>query len=795
MAQAAEEPRPPASATVEVVDTVPARVRRTMDLFRLAGLLLVLFAIAGLGTVASDTARAANSDLTRLLNQIPHLFIRALSLLGSLGVVALPIALVIREILRGQSRRLLEGLLTGVLAIGIVGGLDVAISARSSSALHGSLTTVAAGTTARPLDAYLAALVALCAVVGVAAEPVWRTAFWLAIGVYVLSAFVAQQASVLSLVASLAIGATVGIAVRYVAGSANERPDGQRVADELRRRDIALCRIERRPGTGEPFRNYHATTVDGRPLTVQVFDRDLIASGALYGLYRRLRIRAAVAAPPALSLERVAERRSLLAMAAATAGVRTPPIVAGVPCGPDTIVLVYADVAARPLERPTTAQLDDLWRNVERLHHARMTNRGLTAGHILVDDADRVVLPIPADGAVFASELRISLARAQVLIATAQMVGAQRAVQVARAALTDDQLAATMPLLQPVALPRETRAALKKDDSLLTAVRDQIQRQTRHQPPEPIRVERFRPRTIVSIAALIVAGYLVVGQLGSVDLVTVFTTARWGWVPAVLLASAGTYFAAGLSLTGYVQEKLLYLRTVLAQLAASFAGFVTPPSVGGLAVNIRYLRQSKLTATAATVSVSVSQVVNSVAHVVLLIVLAAATGAASETSLPIPSWAFIAVGVLAVLILGALAVPAVRRWVLRRTMPTLREALPRLLDLVTSPAKLAQALIGTLLLNACYVAALWFAVRAFGGSADVIAVAVVYLAGAGVASMAPTPGGLGAVELALSTGLAATGMPSAAAVSAVLLFRIATFWLPVPVGWLAFHHLQREGAL
>jgi uncharacterized protein (TIRG00374 family) len=466
-----------------------------------------------------------------------------------------------------------------------------------------------------------------------------------------------------------------------------------------------------------------------------------------------------------------------------------------VPCGPDTIVLVYTDIDARPLEQPTTAQLEDLWRNVERLHHVRMTNRGLTAQQILVDDAGRVVLPIPTDGAVFASELRISLARAQVLIATAQMVGAKRAVQVTRAALTDEQLAATMPLLQPVALPRETRAALKKDDTLLTEVRDQIQRQTRHEPPEPIRVERFRPRTIVSIAAMIVAGYLVIGQLGSVDLVTVFTTANWGWVPAVLLASAGTYVASALSLIGYVQEKLSFLRTVLAQLAASFAGFVTPPSVGGLAVNVRYLRQAKLTATAAAVSVSVSQVVNSVTHVVLLILLAAATGAESQTNLPIPSWVFVVVGVVAVLILAAMAVPAARHWVVARTMPAVREALPRLLDLVTSPAKLAQALTGTVLLNVCYIAALWFAMRAFGGTADLTAVAVIYLAGAGVASMAPTPGGLGAVEIALSTGLAATGMPSAAAVSAVLLFRIATFWLPVPVGWLAFHHLQEQGAL
>ncbi|HEY0401994.1 MAG TPA: lysylphosphatidylglycerol synthase domain-containing protein, partial [Blastococcus sp.] len=69
------------------------------------------------------------------------------------------------------------------------------------------------------------------------------------------------------------------------------------------------------------------------------------------------------------------------------------------------------------------------------------------------------------------------------------------------------------------------------------------------------------------------------------------------------------------------------------------------------------------------------------------------------------------------------------------------------------------------------------------------------LTGAAIGSVAPTPGGLGAVEVALSTGLAAIGVPSTAAVSGVLLFRVATFWLPVPLGWLALRWLRRRDAV
>jgi hypothetical protein len=60
---------------------------------------------------------------------------------------------------------------------------------------------------------------------------------------------------------------------------------------------------------------------------------------------------------------------------------------------------------------------------------------------------------------------------------------------------------------------------------------------------------------------------------------------------------------------------------------------------------------------------------------------------------------------------------------------------------------------------------------------------------------APTPGGVGAVEAVLIAGLTAVGVDKEIAVPSVFLFRLATFWLPVLPGWLAFHHLTRRGML
>src|SRR3954451_20315316 len=614
MAEEAADISAAVGGPVEVVDVEARRVRRPLDLVRVVGLTLVLGLIAAFGTVARDTVAGANSDVNRLFDEVPHLLFRALSLVGTVGALALPVALAVRELARAHLRRLIEGLLTGLVAIGVIGALNVAISAVSKSSLHHALTTVGTSSAARPLDAYLAALFALAVVVGIGGEPTWRAIFWAVTGIYMVSAFAAAQATLLALVASPTVGVFVATAVRYAFGSPNVRPKAADIADALNGQLLRIVRIERTTTSEDSYRTYLATDATGRRRHVVALDRDLVTSGPVQGLYRRLRLRADVALPAALSLEGVAERRAALALAAHDAGVRVPKLLAGVSCGPECIALAYELVDGAPMEEATDAQLAQVWRDVAALHRRRITHRGLTVGRLGVEAAGDVVLPILTDGDIFAADTRILLDRAQLLVTTALLAGAERAVAVARSALTEEDLAACLPLLQPIALSRTTRAALTEHLGVLEALRDEVERQTARELPPPVRVERFRPRTVVTLVAALVAGYLLIGQLGSVDLATVFSAASWGWAPLVLVASAATYVAAAVSLSGFVRERLSCPRPVLAQLAASFAGFVTPPSVGGLAVNVRYLRTSGVPTSGAATSVALSQVVNAVLH-------------------------------------------------------------------------------------------------------------------------------------------------------------------------------------
>lgn len=95
----------------------------------------------------------------------------------------------------------------------------------------------------------------------------------------------------------------------------------------------------------------------------------------------------------------------------------------------------------------------------------------------------------------------------------------------------------------------------------------------------------------------------------------------------------------------------------------------------------------------------------------------------------------------------------------------------------------------------CYVLALYTSLLAFHVSVPVLQVTAVYLGAAAVASVAPTPGGLGAMEAALVAGLTAFGAPTAPAIAGVLGFRLVTFWLPTLPGWLVFRRLARHDAI
>lgn len=774
---------------------------------------IALLARATVSGVETNVVGASQLAGRKLLTGVLGL----LGVLAHIALLALPLALAIQLVIRRQPRRLAEAVGAGAGAAGAVVICDALLRLPAAAQLYNALTlSVTRPGHAAVLDWYLAGLAAYVTVVGVSGRR-WRGAYWVALGFYVLASLANAKnthVTLLSLLITLLIGSAIGSGLRYAFGSASERPTAATIAAAIAAVDAPVIAIRRVWEPGTEMRRYVATVRGGKQLDVTVFDRDQQAAGALYGLYRRLRLKAQVSRSGMLTVERAVERCALLTYAVEDAGVATPRLRALVRVGPEAAVLATdhhdGTTLAEQEREPTDEQMRRVWEAVLKLHRHRVTHRNLTADRILFansvpgdPDSDPpghggdggVMLLAPGDGDVAASDLQLRLDLVQLLAELAILADPDRAAAVAAERLSTSEMARLVPLLQPVALRRPTRRAIRQRKDVLPALRKRLLGTIPDGELAPVQLERVRLRTLIALIAGVAAAYLLIGQLSKVSLGTVIGNSDWRWGALVILLSVLTYVGATFALTGLVLERLDPVRTFLAQIAGSFVTLVTPAAIGGVALNIRYLRKAKLSPADAGSSVGVAQVIAFSLHVVLLVIFAALTRTARKNSIRPPGWVWIALAAAAAVLLIVAAIPAGRRLLRSRLTPALSQIIPRLLDISQRPMKLAEGIGGALLLTAAYIACLDASVRAVGESAALAGVAVVYLTGSAIGSAVPTPGGVGAVEAALSAGLTAAGMPGAKAVSAVLMFRLATFWLPVPVGWAAMTYLQRKNAL
>nr|WP_240929954.1 lysylphosphatidylglycerol synthase transmembrane domain-containing protein [Streptomyces coryli] len=316
--------------------------------------------------------------------------------------------------------------------------------------------------------------------------------------------------------------------------------------------------------------------------------------------------------------------------------------------------------------------------------------------------------------------------------------------------------------------------------------------------PKAVVIERLRPRTILSGLGGAVAVYFLIGQFAGRSPTQLFTGMAWPWALLALAATAVTYLGAAMGIAGFVAQRLPAVRVLLTQFAASFISLVTPGAVGSIAINTRFLQRAGVPAGVAVTSMAVSQVVALLAFLLLLMLLGSISGASHGTGLPPSSVIITVLLVVAVLAVIVAAVPRLRRFAMEKVRPWFAGVVPAMLELLRKPGRLAVGVGGAFLLPLAGSLALWASLRAFEDDKAVpfATVAVVYLIGKSAGSVVPTPGGLGAVEAVLSGGLAAaTGVSGATAFSAVMLFRLLTFWLPILPGWVATTWLQRRDAL
>ena len=323
-----------------VEDQRARRIRRPVDLLRCLLAVLGIVVAIGIGLLAGATARGVQIDAVGASSRLPHPVLALLGVAATLALLLWPAALAIRQLTRRQGRRLAEAVLTGGVTLALVALVNTALLHGAAAPLYDALAIQRAGA-AGPLDGYLAGLAAYATIIGLTGPSRWRTALWLAVGVYAIATLATASITVLSLLITLLLGRAIGLGVRYAAGEWSQRPSAEEIAAGLSSAGHPVTVMRRTRQEGSESRRYAATARSGGRLDVLVFDRDQEAAGALYRLYRWLRLQGQVRRDRPLTLERAVERRALLSYATDEADVRTPRLLALISVGSDATVLAH----------------------------------------------------------------------------------------------------------------------------------------------------------------------------------------------------------------------------------------------------------------------------------------------------------------------------------------------------------------------------------------------------------------------------------------------------------------------
>ncbi|MFE9247133.1 flippase-like domain-containing protein [Nocardiopsis sp. NPDC006938] len=771
-----------------------------------AGLLLVLVVLLLVSDAISEGA--PTDDASQLRAVIPSWLLFAAALGANLLLIVLIAYVVLRTLLVGELRDLTRAVVAAVTAYAMASYVNAVLENATYGA--GPLPGLPDDVLTAATLGYVAAGIAFARSMP-SGHPRVRSLLWGTNAAIAVTSVMAGVTSILAVLFTILVGLTCAALGRYAVGTSVPPPATGRIHAELDRFGLRADRITP-AGTGrDGDALYLADLADGRQVELSVLTTENTS-----GFWSRLRdlllLRGPVAPRMLYGARRRAEHAVLMSAAAREAGVDAPRVWALGEIAPGTLVLARERSRLRSLdtldpEHVGDTLLDDLWRQLGILHRHRIAHGDLNATTVGVLDHPHTGAPHPVTaaltgfdrGAVAAPQIRTALDTAAMVTLMALRVGAERAVASAVRALGVSATAAVLPLLQPPGLPHALRAELgRADKGLMADLRRHIAAVAPEAPSEPARLERMRPRTIVSFVVVTLVGLVLVYQLSGVELGAI-RYADPGWTLAALTMGTGCMFAAAMVLVGFVPAPLPWWRTVLAQYAGSFVRIAAPAGLGSIAVNSRFVIKAGVPVSLSLSAVGLTQLVGFLIHVPLLLVCAYLTGTSYWTGFT-PSPTVTVIAIVATVGVGAVLMhPRLRRAVTSRLRPYLRGVLPQLLDLFQRPASLVLGVGGSLLLTVAFVLCLHFSVLAFAGpgvEVSLVAVAVVFLAGNAIGSAAPTPGGLGAVEAALIGGLTTVAaLPADVALPAVLLFRVLTFWFPVLPGWAAFSYLQRREAI
>jgi uncharacterized protein (TIRG00374 family) len=805
----------------------PPNVRRAADVLRL--ILALAFLIAGLlvATLAHGGVRSTERSLLETIVTLPTSLRDSLTAAVQLVAVLMPAAIVVSLALRRRFAAVGKLVLAGV--IGTAAGVLVSHLALGNShpptwhqLLTGRIGIVAVTV---PPVAWLAGIAAAVTVAGTELSRHWRHGLWWVTSTTAIVEVMVGGFLPVDAVVAAALGISIGTTTLLIFGQPARRPTGGQIVAALQQCGVNVTTLKQLSAPGEGPDMFGATTQEGTGLAVRVYASDDRDRDRLARLTRWLLVRDPQDDRAGNTVESAAEHELLAMVTAARAGGRVPepvvayPIAAGQ--GPPGALVAWVDVGGRRLDlvspdEVNDAALADLWHTVSCLHQHRLAHRRLRRDNITVDGSDRAWLTGLVFAELGADDRQLATDVAELLASLAVQMGVDRTVTSAVTGLGAPTVATAAAYLQPLAVTGPTQTTVRDYDhgrsvtishgmerlrpggrpNLYEDLRAAIAQATGETAAKPEQLGRFTWKRTLTLLGAFAVLYLLLPQLANAGAaVQALHHANWWWVlaavPALFVAQA---FSTLLQL-GAIPADLPFASTYIVSFGGSFLNRVTPNNVGGMALNFRYQQKAGIDSGAASAAVGLETIVSMAASLLLLAVFFARTGRNTPVQFHfhVHQWVLVLItGVLVGCTLFFLT-PRGRRFFHDKIWAFVRSAGAAIAQVAKSPRHLALTGVGALGGPIVQIVALWLCVHALGGQLPFVQVGAVYLGAHLVASAAPVPGGLGALEAALIAGLSALGMHIGAAASAVLIYRLLTYWLTIPVGWLSLKVAEQRG--
>ena len=290
-----------------------------------------------------------------------------------------------------------------------------------------------------------------------------------------------------------------------------------------------------------------------------------------------------------------------------------------------------------------------------------------------------------------------------------------------------------------------------------------------------------------------VVGYVLIPQIDSLkESLQALKSAN----AAIVLVSLLVFFSGVVILTMQYMilalKKLAFNLTLQVECAELFVSRILPSGVGTVALNMYYLTKKNHSVAQATAVVAANGFSNAIAYSILIFIGLLASNftfgmhGSIVGDIPVKSVALV---ILAVAICCALLyqVPFIKR----HSKKFINSILKNIEIYKDRPKSLFFAVVLNGLGSLTGILTIYLCAKALSIDLSLAQALLTYTAGNIMASLVPTPGGLGSAEVGIYAGLTISGLSPTDAISVTMLYRLISYWIPLIPGYIAFLHLRK----